>query len=136
MTTENTTPTTEVTLTRREKLVKAYEDFAEKRAAAIKRADEIALKQSEIALEVHNIDALASVAVGSTVVIPVGKGEAAKDVEGTVLAVRDEEDGSRSYKVQHGSGFDTDVTVVKSNKIKLPTVAQAEQTPDSAPAAE
>lgn len=132
--TQTTTPETK--LTRREKLAEQYGVLAAKRADFIKKADEIALKQSEIALEVQGIDDLANVGVGSDVIVGLGKGDTAKKVPGKVLAVRDEEDGSRSYKVQHGTGFDTDVTVVKANKIELPAQPAVELTPDNAPAAE
>lgn len=129
-----TDTTTQVTapaapLTGREKLVAAYNALATKRADLLKKADEIAVKQSEIAVQVQTLDALASIGENSPVRITVGKGEAAKEVEGVVIAVRELEDGSKEYKVKHGTGFDTDHTIVKGNKLKLPNaepVAQAE----------
>ena len=43
-----------------------------------------------------------------------------------MIGVREEEDGSKTYKVTYGSGFDADIAVVKGNKLKLPVVPAAE----------
>ncbi len=122
--TENTgAPSTEPAkvLTRREKLLEAYN----KKFAAVKKLNE---EITELVSEINSIDLLASVTVGSAVVISVGKGEAAKSVDGVVIGVRDEEDGSKTYKVQYGTGFDADIAVVKAGKlsVKLPTAAAEE----------
>jgi hypothetical protein len=44
-----------------------------------------------------------------------------------VIGVKEEEDGTKLYKVTYGSGFDADVTVVKAGKLSLtaPVVEQA-----------
>lgn len=110
---------TKVVLTREEKLRAEYEKLTVRIKADTEKADGIVAELQEIA-------ALAAVDVNSVVVVTVGKGDAAKEVEATVIGVRIEEDGSKTYKVTYGSGFDADVAVVKGNKIKLPQAAPAE----------
>ena len=114
-----TTAAPEVKLTRREKLLAQYN-------AAFTKHAELAAKLQELASEINSIDALAAVTVGSVVVVTVGRGDEAKEVEATVVGVREEEDGSKTYKVTYGSGFDADIAVVKGNKLKLPVAAAAE----------
>ena len=105
--------------TRREKLLAQYN------AASAKHA-ELAAKLSELASEINSIDALAAVHVGSVVIVTVGRGDDAKEVDASVIGVREEEDGSKTYKVTYGSGFDADIAVVKGNKLKLPVVPAPE----------
>lgn len=114
-----TTAAPEVKLTRREKLLAQYNTAFAKHA-------ELAAKLQELAAEINSIDALAAVTVGSVVVVTVGRGDEAKEVEASVIGVREEEDGSKTYKVTYGSGFDADIAVVKGNKLKLPVAAAAE----------
>ena len=108
-----------VKLTRREKLAAQYN-------AAFAKHAELAAKLSELASEINSIDALAAVHVGSVVIVTVGRGDDAKEVDASVIGVREEEDGSKTYKVTYGSGFDADIAVVKGNKLKLPVVPAAE----------
>ncbi len=117
--TETTAAAAGVKLTRREKLLAQYNTAFAKHA-------ELAAKLQELAAEVHSIDALAAVTVGSVVFVTVGRGDEAKEVEASVIGVREEEDGSKTYKVTYGSGFDADIAVVKGNKLKLPVVQAAE----------
>jgi len=117
--TAETTAAPEVKLTRREKLVAQYNTAFSKHA-------ELAAKLQELAAEINSIDALAAVTVGSVVVVTVGRGDASMEVEAHVIGVREEEDGSKTYKVTYGSGFDADIAVVKGNKLKLPVAAAAE----------
>lgn len=79
-----------------------------------------------LAQEIGAIDALASIGEGSAVVVAIGKGETTRSVSGVVLAVREEEDGTKLYKVQYGTGFDADITVVKAGKLSLPATDAAE----------
>ena len=116
---ETTAAPEAVKLTRREKLLAQYNTAVAKHA-------ELAVKLQELAAEINSIDALAAVTVGSVVVVTVGRGDDAKEVEATVIGVREEEDGSKTYKVTYGSGFDADIAVVKGNKLKLPVAAAAE----------
>lgn len=117
--TAETTNAPEVKLTRREKLVAQYNTVLTKHT-------ELAAKLAELVEEINSIDALAAVDVGHTVIISVGKGDEAKEVEASVIGVREEEDGSKTYKVTYGSGFDADIAVVKGNKLKLPVAVAAE----------
>ncbi|QHJ75342.1 hypothetical protein SnaR1_gp12 [Sphaerotilus phage vB_SnaP-R1] len=117
--TETTAAAEGVKLTRREKLLAQYNTAFAKHA-------ELAAKLQELAAEINSIDALAAVTVGSVVVVTVGRGDEAKEVEATVIGVREEEDGSKTYKVTYGSGFDADIAVVKGNKLKLPVAVTAE----------
>ena len=117
--TETTAAAEGVKLTRREKLLAQYN-------AAFAKHAELAAKLQELAAEINSIDALAAVTVGSVVVVTVGRGDEAKEVDASVIGVREEEDGSKTYKVTYGSGFDADIAVVKGNKLKLPVVPAAE----------
>ena len=113
-----TTAAPEVKLTRREKLLAQYN-------TAFAKYAEMAAKLQELAAEINSIDALAAVTVGSVVVVTVGRGDEAKEVDASVIGVREEEDGSKTYKVTYGSGFDADIAVVKGNKLKLPVANEA-----------
>lgn len=115
---ELNTAAPEVKLTRREKLLAQYNTTFAKHA-------ELAAKLQELAAEINSIDALAAVTVGSVVFVTVGRGDEAKEVEANVIGVREEEDGSKTYKVTYGSGFDADIAVVKGNKLKLPVANEA-----------
>ncbi|HVH93256.1 MAG TPA: hypothetical protein VM783_17965 [Candidatus Acidoferrum sp.] len=107
-------------LTRREKLLVQYNTAFAKHA-------ELATKLQELAAEINGIDLLASITVGHAVIVSVGKNGQARDEAGVIIAVKEEEDGGKTYKVQYGSGFDTDIAVVKAGKLKLPPAApQAE----------
>lgn len=100
-------------LTREEKLRNTYEN-------AVQKIKELQLVATEAANELNAIAALAAVGEGTVVIVTVGKGEAARAVEGRVIGVKVEEDGTKLYKVQYGSGFDVEQVVVKANKITLP----------------
>ena len=113
-----TTAAPEVKLTRREKLLAQYNTTFAKHG-------ELAAKLQELAAEINSIAALAAVTVGSVVVVTVGRG-VAREVEATVIGVREEEDGSKTYKVTYGYGFDADIAVVKGNKLKLPVAVANE----------
>lgn len=108
---ETTAASEAVKLTRREKLLAQYK-------AAFAKHAELSAKLAELASEINSIDALAAVHVGSVVIVTVGRGDDAKEVEASVIGVREEEDGSKTYKVTYGSGFDADIAVVKDNKLK------------------
>lgn len=118
---ETTNTNTAPKLTGRAKLVANYESSLEKYKA-------LGVKLNELAAEINAIDALAAVTVGSKVIVTVGKGEAAKEVEAVVVGVREEEDGSKTLKVQYGEGFDADIAVVKASKVKLPATVEGEAT--------
>ena len=106
-------PAEKVKLSRRETLIQKYQ-------RAIEKINDLQVTANELASEINSIDALASVSVGSNVLVLVGRGENVRSEPGVVLAVKDEEDGTRLYKVQYGTGFDADVAVVKAAKISVP----------------
>lgn len=131
MTQENQTPETTgtnpepqpaVKLTRREKLVVAYNKAFAKHAALEKEI-------RDIVAEISSIDNQANLQLNSEVLIFIGKGETRKEVEGKIIGVRDE-DGAKTFKVSYGSGFDTDVKVVSAAGIRAkpaPAEVAAEQ---------
>lgn len=108
----------EVKKTRLEKLTDSYN---KKRASY----DKLAAELTDIVNEINAINALQSIDVGSKVVITLGKGETLHKVEGTVIGVREDEDGAKQYKVAYGSGFDADVKVVGASKLELPAAEAA-----------
>lgn len=118
--TANTNVATEATeapkLSRRERLLAKY-------TAGVAKFEALRTSLQELADELNSIDALAAVDVGSKVVVTIGRAETLRTVEGTVIGVREDEDGSKAYKVQYGEGFDADIAVVKGNKLALPTSA-------------
>lgn len=116
--TEQTTTAVAATQTPREKLVAKYNALAADRS----KIDE---KMAAIVSEVSTLDALASVQAGTAVSLKVGKGDTAKIVDGVVLAVRDNAEGEREYKVGYGSGFDADVAIVKAGRFTIKPVEQA-----------
>lgn len=107
----------EVKLSPREALVKKYE-------AKLEKHKQLSEELQEIFAAIESIDALASISEGSAVIITVGKGETFREVEGVVTGVKAEADGTKLYKVQYGSGFDTSIAIVRTGKIK-PVKAEA-----------
>ncbi len=117
MTQDNNTQATETTppevkKTRLEKLTDSYN---KKRASF----DKLQAELTEIVAEITSIQALANVVAGTKVRLSIGKGETAQKVEGTVIAVRENEEGAKEYKVAYGSGFDADVKVVGASKLEV-----------------
>lgn len=124
---ENQTTATETTTAAAPEVKKPLRQrLSEKYAALYEKYEKIATELQELAQEIGAIDALASIGEGSAVVVAIGKGETARSVNGVVLAVREEEDGTKLYKVQYGTGFDADITVVKAGKLSLPATPAAE----------
>lgn len=111
----------EATRVRRPRL----EVLVERHAKAVAKLTELQATIIELSTEITSINALASVTVGSTVIISVGRGETATQKEGVVMGVKEDEDGAKTYKVQYGFGFDTDVAVVSGSRITLPKPAEA-----------
>lgn len=106
-----------VKLTREEKLQAKYNSL-------IARINSDTEKANEIAAELNSIAALASVGVGSAVIVKLGRKFADKDttrfVPGVVIGVKEDEDGAKLFKVQYGYGFDADIAVVGAAAISLP----------------
>lgn len=127
----NTTETTNTEAVAEQKVkLPLRERLAQKYAAKFDRYKDLEAELIELASEIEAIDTLAAVDVGSVVNITIGKGDTAKVVTGTVIGVREDEDGTKSYKVTYGSGFDADIAVVKASKLSVPAAtgeAVAEQ---------
>ena len=106
-----------VVLTREQKLQAKYDMLVKRIAADTEKAN-------EIAAELNSAAALAAVDAGSAIIVKLGRKFADKDttrfVEATVVAVKVEEDGTKLYKVQYGSGFDAEIAVVGAASISLP----------------
>lgn len=108
-----------VKLTREQKLRLKYDSLVEDIKAKTEKAN-------EIAEELNSLTALANVGVGSKVLVKQGRAETTRIVEGTVSAVKDEEDGAKVFKVLIGEGFDAELVVVSAAKISLPAVEPSE----------
>lgn len=112
----------EVKLTRAEKLVK--------RAALLaKRIETDTAEYANLKHEVENLAAIDSITEGTELVIKLGRKFADKDttreVLATVVGVKENEDGSKQFKVAYGSGFDADVAVVDTSKVVRLVQAEA-----------
>lgn len=112
----------EVKLTRAEKLVK--------RAALLaKRIETDTAEYANLKHEVENLAAIDSIAEGTELIIKLGRKFADKDttreVLATVVGVKENEDGSKQFKVAYGSGFDADVAVVDTSKVVRLVQAEA-----------
>ena len=127
MTEVNNTETTataaaapEVKKTRIEKLTDAYNK-------KLSQHEKLTAELTEIVAEINAINALSNIGQGSEVLITIGKGDTLAQVKGTVLAVREDDDGKKEFKVAYGAGFDADVKVVGISKLSpVPTEAAAE----------
>ena len=121
---ENTTiqAATAPKLTRAEKLVANIERL---KASIVSNTEKV----NDLIAEYNSIAALAALDAGSVVIVKIGRKFADRDttrfVEGVVLAVKEDEDGSKQYKVQYGKGFDAEVTVVNGAALSLPVAEDA-----------
>lgn len=118
----NTTVAAEaVKLTREQKLVAKLNTLA----ARINKDTEA---YNDAKAELDSIAALAAVGAGSKVQVKLGRKFADKDttrvVDAVVLAVKEDEDGSKQYKVQYGEGFDAEIAVVTAAAISIPAAAE------------
>lgn len=92
-------------LTRKQKLLAKLESLQKRIASDTE-------KFNELRNEYDMIDKLDNVSVGTMVVIKQGRAETTREVQGVVIAVKHDEDGTAKYKVQYGEGFDADIAVV------------------------
>lgn len=109
MTTENTPKQT-----RAEKLTARAEVLR-------KRIESDTAAFNAIVAELESAARLANLSIGAAVRIKLGRKFADKDttriVDAVVVGVKEEEDGAKQYKVQHGSGFDAEIAVVTAAQI-------------------
>lgn len=92
-------------LTRKQKLLAKLETLQKRIAADTERFN-------ELRNEYDMIDKLDNVSVGTAVIIKQGRAETTREVQGVVIAVKHDDDGTAKYKVQYGEGFDADIAVV------------------------
>lgn len=123
MTQENTTVAQEsAKLTREQKLTNKLEVLRARIAADTE-------KYNEVAAELNSIAALAAITVGSAVVVKLGRKFADKDTtrfeNAVVVGVKEDEDGSKLYKVQYGEGFDAEIATVTGAALSLPATEAA-----------
>ena len=120
---ENVQAAPAVALTREQKLTAKYNSLI----ARIAKDSETA---NELAAEINNIAALAAITTGSAVIVKLGRKFSDKDTtrfeSAIVIGVKEEEDGSKLYKVSYGHGFDADVAVVTGAALSLPVEVAAE----------
>lgn len=106
-----------VVLTREQKLTKMYN-------LLVARINKDTENASALIAEINSIAALAAIQTGSAVVVKLGRKFADKDTtrfeNAVVIGVKEEEDGSKLYKVSYGSGFAADVAVVTGAALSLP----------------
>ena len=118
----NTVAVETVKLTREQKI-------AAKLDVLKKRIEKDTADFTELAAELNNIAALAAIGEGSAVVVKLGRKFADKDTTrfepAVVIGVKEEEDGSKLYKVSYGVGFEADVAVVGGAALSLPVAAEA-----------
>lgn len=108
-----------VTLTREQKLQQKYEMLVKRIAADTEKAN-------EIVAELNSAAALAAVDVDSEVIVKLGRkfkdNDTTRYVNAVVKGVKVEEDGTKLYKVQYGTGFDAEIAVVGAAAISLQAV--------------
>ena len=119
--TENTTVEA-VKLTREQKLRAKYDLLV---ARIAKDTDAV----SEVVAEINSIAALAAITVGSAVIVKLGRKfseekDTTRFVKGVIVGVKEDEDGSKLFKVQHGEGFDADIATVTGGSLSLPAVEE------------
>lgn len=119
MSENNTVPT--VALTREQKIVARVEVLKTRIAADT-------AKVNELIAEYNSIAALAAIGVGSAVVVKLGRKFADKDTtrfeNAVVIGVKEEEDGSKLYKVSYGVGFEADIAIVGGAALSLPELPE------------
>ena len=119
--TTNTVAVETVKLTREEKLVAKLNQL-------VARINADTEKYNEVKAELDNIAALAAIGQGSAVVVKLGRKFADKDTtrfeQGVVIGVKEEDDGSKLYKVSYGTGFDADIAVVTGAALSLPVATE------------
>jgi hypothetical protein len=104
------TPEVKVVLTRAEKQAKLVKVLTDRIAADT-------AKLAELRNEVETSARLDGVGEGSAVVARIGRGETSKEVSARVLGVKEDENGSRRYKIAFGSGFDADTVIIQPSQI-------------------
>lgn len=77
-------------------------------------------KLDALRIQLEQADLLDAVTVGTVISFKIGRAETRRNVDGTVKAVKTEEDGSRKFKVEYtptGDEFDNTFAVVLQSQI-------------------
>lgn len=120
--TETTNATPATPLTYAQKLSKRVTDL---HAKIVKDTELFNTLNAELA----GIAAIENLQAGAAVIVKTGRKFQDKDTtqvrDGVVLGIKTDDSGKRSFKVQVGSGFDSDVVVVDSSAITVPAAPAA-----------
>lgn len=115
---------------------------AEKQAAQVlvltKRIEADTAKLAELKNDIETASRLDGVEAGSAIVARIGRADTSKEVAARVLGVKEDDAGSRRYKIAYGEGFDADTAVIQASQIVSVIVesgAPAVETVAEAPAA-
>jgi hypothetical protein len=94
---------------------------AEKQAAQVlvltKRIEADTAKLAELRNDIETASRLDGVEAGSAIVARIGRAETSKEVPARVLGVKEDDTGSRRYKIAYGEGFDADTAVIQASQI-------------------
>lgn len=94
---------------------------AQKRAARVevltKRIADDTAALAALKQEIETAERLASVTTGTAIIAKVGRAETAREVAARVLGVKDDDNGSRRYKITFGEGFDADTVIIQPTQI-------------------
>ncbi len=101
--------------------VKPTQTRAEKLAAQVStletRIAADTTKLAEVKNEIETSARLDSVGEGSAIIARIGRAETSKEVAARVLGVKDDDKGSRRYKIAFGEGFDADAAIIQASQI-------------------
>jgi hypothetical protein len=74
-------------------------------------------KLAEVKQEAETAAKLSGVAVNSVVVAKLGRAETTREVLARVVGVKEEDNGSRKFKILFGEGLDTDTVIIQESQI-------------------
>jgi hypothetical protein len=94
---------------------------AQKQAAQIevleKRIAADTAKLAEVKLDIETASRLDGVVAGSAIIARIGRAETSKEVAARVLGIKEDDNGSRRYKIAFGEGFDADAAIIQASQI-------------------
>lgn len=94
---------------------------AEKYAARVVTLEKRIAKDTEdlaaLRIEIETSTKLDSVVAGTAIVARIGRADTSKEVAARVQGVKEDESGSRRYKIVFGEGFDVETVVIQPAQI-------------------
>ncbi len=93
------------------------EKLAARIAALATRIESDTIAIAEARTELETSERLAGVQSGTKIIARLGRADTVKNVEATVVHVKDDESGSRRLKITYGEGADFDVAVIQESQI-------------------